>query len=444
MEIILEKETQPAKLKVTIREEDYKPKVTEKVKEYSKKASIKGFRPGKVPPGLIQKMYGKSILVDEINHIVSHSINDYIKDNKLNIVGDPIPSEENNEIDWDHQKSFDFAFKIGLVPEFKLDLTNITLTRNSIKIDDKVVEETLDNLKNQFGEMIDTEVVEKGDSLSGELKQIDGDFLNEDVTFQLERMKDAAQKQFIGKKAGEAISFDPKKTFEDTATFSMVTGLTNEEAEKAEGEFSFTLKSVKRKKPAEVNQDFFDKVFGKDVVKTEDEFKNKLRETISENYHRESEALLTRDIEDEIVKKTEVVLPDNFLKEWLLKTNEGKLSDEQIDTQYEQFQSNLKWNLIRNKIVEDHDLKAEHEEILAHAKQLIIQQFGNMPLGPEMDETLNKIAENYLKQDNGKAYMQIFDTVMAEKSIDLLKEKLAIQEKTVSIDEFKKLAGAES
>ena len=444
MEITLEKEDQKARLNINLVEDDYKPKVAEKLKEYGKKANLKGFRPGKVPISLMQKMYGKSILVEEINHLISHSINDYIKSNKLNIVGDPLPSDENDQIDWENQKEFQFSFNIGLVPEFSLTLDNLEATKYTIAITDEIINETVDNLKSQFGEMADTDTVEEGDFLTGDVKEVNGDYLYENASFSSENIKKGELKKFVGKKKGDKVTFDIQNTFEDIPTTAAAVGMANEEAEKATGDFECTLKTIKRKIPAEINQDFFDKVFGKDIVTSEEAFRNKLKETVEENYKRETAALLTRDLEDRLLKQTEVNIPDTFVKTWLLETNKKEYTQEAIDKQYDRFKKELKWNLIRNQIVEQEGLKAEHEEIVEKAKEYITQQFGNIPMSGEMEETMNKIAENYLKQDNGKPYMQIFETILTDKALAFIKGKTKIKDKTISLEEFKKLANIES
>lgn len=438
MEVTLATEQKNTKLKINLTESDYLPKVSEKLKEYSKKASIKGFRPGKVPSGLIQKMYGKSILVDEINHLVSSTINNYIKEQKLNVVGEPLPVSENNNIDWDNQKEFEFNFKLGVVSEFNVEVAKAKATKYSIKVDEAVINETIENLKNQVGEMEDATSVEGDDFLMGEISNA-ADWKKEDSMLSIDKLSDAGKKLFKGKKTGDAVSFDIQKAFIDSSAIGVTTGHSRDEAENLSGEYTFTIKSIRRKKPAEVNQDFYDKIFGKDAVKTEEEFKSKLKDTIQENYSRETDYLLNQEIEKSIVESTSVDTPDEFLKEWLVQANQGKLTESDIEAQYDKFKSDLKWNLIRNNIVEKNDIKAEHEDILAKAKEFIMQQFGNMPINDEMSETLNKIADNYLKQDNGKAYMQTYEAVLLDKTIEFLKNNIKVSEKEVSLDEFKKI-----
>ena len=443
MEIILEKkDNTTATLKVNLKETDYLPKVAEKVKEYSKKVNLKGFRPGKVPPALIERMYGKSIKIDEINHLLSHSIQDYIKDNKLAILGDPMPDRDSVAgIDWDNQKEFNFNYNIGLVPEFKYELSDkVKISKYEIEVEEKAVDETIENLRNQYGKMANPDESAEGDFLYGELKELNGEFSIQTL-IPTNKIKKGELKKFIGVKKGDKIEFDIQKAFEDSAAIAHATGLSKEEAEKKEGKFEITITNISRSEPAPLDQEFFDKIFGKDSVKTEEEFKTKLKDTIKDNYSRESENLLNQDIQKTLIEKTIIDLPEDFLKEWLLAANEGKITKEQIDSEYEHYLKELKWSLIRNKVGEENDIKVENEDVIAKTKEMVLQQFGNMPLSEELSESLNKIADNYLKQENGKNYMKMFEQVFYEKVLKLIKEKIKIENKKVSVEEFKKVAG---
>lgn len=443
MEITLEKkERSTANLKVNLTEADYLPKVAEKVKEYSKKVSLKGFRPGKVPTSLIERMYGKSIKIEEINHLLSHSINDYIKNNKLSILGDPLPDADSSKgIDWDNQKEFEFTYNLGLVPDFKLDLSDkVKVTKFTIEVDKKVVSETVENLRNQYGKMTNPEESVEGDFVYGELKELKGDFSTQTL-IPTNKLTKGELKKFVGLKKGDKVEFDIKKAFEDVAAIAHATGLSKEEAEKKEGKFELTVTNISRSEPAPLDQEFFDKIFGKDTVKTEQEFSDKLKSTIEENYTRESENKLSKDIQEKFVSSTTIDLPDDFLKKWLLISNEGKISQEQIDSEYEHYLKELKWNLIKNKIGEDNDVKVENDEVKKKTTEMILQQFGNMPLNDELSSSLDKIADNYLQQEKGRNYMRMFEQVFFDKVMEVIKNKINIQDKKVSVDEFKKEAG---
>ncbi|MFN6946376.1 MAG: trigger factor [Cytophagaceae bacterium] len=439
MEITLEKkDTTNATIKINLRQDDYKPKVAEKLKEYSKKASIKGFRPGKVPTSLIQKMYGKSIMVEEINTLLSESVSGYIKENKLPIVGDPLPDVEQAEkIDWDNQEEFQFNYKVGLVPDFTIDPSSINITHYNVSVKDKDIKETLDNLREQYGKMDNPETSQEGDSVYGDLKEVNGEFTTTTL-IPLSKIEKGEAKKFTEVKKGDKISFKLNKAFSDVDVIAEITGLNKEEAGSKDGDFEFTVSNINRPKPADLDQEFFDKIFGKDAVKSEEEFKTKLKDTLAENFNKESEYLVDRKIQDELVNKTKIELPEEFLKDWLYRSNQGKFTKEQIEQEFGSYIKELKWTLIKNQLGKDNELKVEYNDVVKKAKELFMQQFGNMAMGEEMDETLNKVAENYLQQEEGKNYYRVYDQVYNEKTISLLREKVKIDKKETDAEGFKK------
>lgn len=438
MDITLEKKNPTeASIKITLTEADYQPKVREKLKEYSKKAQIKGFRPGKVPPALIQKMYGKSIMIDEINHILSHAVNDYIRDNKIKILGDPLPNTENaDKIDWENQKDFEFQYEIGLVDDFKYTLEGKKLIRYNIKVDDKSVEDTIADLQKQYGKMTNPEKSEDGDFLYGQVVQNGGEF-NDKVSIPLNLIEKKERKNFIGLSKGDKVTFDVKKAFKDAATIADALNIDGAAAEALEGEFELEVINVNRQEAAELDQEFFDKIFGSEVVKSEEEFRNKVKETISENYKRETEIYFDRTIQDALLESTEITLPDEFLKRWLLTTNEGKITEEDIAKEYDAYAKEMKWTLIQNKIGEDHEIKVENSDIEEKAKQIISDQLGSSGLLAQLGDNLDAFVQNYLQSNNGDNYMRVFSQVKAEKVFEIVREKAEIEEKEVDVEEFK-------
>lgn len=438
MDITLEKKNPTeASIKITLTEADYQPKVREKLKEYSKKAQIKGFRPGKVPPALIQKMYGKSIMIDEINHILSHAVNDYIRDNKIKILGDPLPNTESaDKIDWENQKDFEFQYEIGLVDDFKYALEGKKLIRYNIKVDDKSVEDTIADLQKQYGKMTNPEKSEDGDFLYGQVVQNGGEF-NDKVSIPLNLIEKKERKNFIGLSKGDKVTFDVKKAFKDAATIADALNIDGAAAEALEGEFELEVINVNRQEAAELDQEFFDKIFGPEVVKSEEEFRNKVKETISENYKRETEIYFDRTIQDALLESTEITLPDEFLKRWLLTTNEGKITEEDIAKEYDAYAKEMKWTLIQNKIGEDHEIKVENSDIEEKAKQIISDQLGSSGLLAQLGDNLDAFVQNYLQSNNGDNYMRVFSQVKAEKVFEIVREKAEIEEKEVDVEEFK-------
>lgn len=444
MNITLEKSNPTnASLKVKLAQSDYQPKVAEKLKEYSRKAVIKGFRPGKVPASLIQKMYGKGILVEEINHLLTKSVNDYIRDNKLNLVGEPLPNpEESTDIDWDTQKEFEFSYSLGLAPEFAIDLSPaVKVTAYEIELGDKEVTETIERLQKQHHRHSHPETSEEGDTLAGELKQVDGDF-SAYISFPLSQVDEEARFLFTGLSTDSKVSFDLRKAFETDETVSLLTGQTRDEAARLSGTFELTVSEITRHDPAPLDQEFFDRILGANAAGSEEEFMNKIREIISGNYQREAEALLNRDVQETLLNQNTFELPDEFLKRWLLVSNEGKVTTEQVEQEYALYARELRWSLIKNKIAEENKIRIEHEEVFGQTRQLIRQQFGLSGPDERMDATIDNFANNYLKAEQGKNYLNIYNQLLSERILTLAKKKIGIEKKTVEVEEFKKLAAA--
>lgn len=444
MEITLNKKTNTEGLiKIKLTEGDYQPKVEEKVKDYARKANIKGFRQGKVPAGVIRKMFGKSILVDEINHLLSHKITDYIKDNKIQILGEPLPNnDKTKDIDWDVQKDFEFEYQIGLVEEFSYDLSPKTKVKGyKIDIDDKTIEETVADLKKRFGKVTYPEASELQDTLYGDLKRPGQpenaeDAKKEQAIIQIEKVEKPEQAKFIGLKKGEEVTFEPQKIYADA---NLVTELVGVSGDDATGEYVLTINTISRTEPAEMTTELFDRVFGKDVAKTEEEFINKIRETIAENYKRETDHFLEHHIEDYLLDHTSINLPADFLKTWLKATSQGQVTDEVLDTEFEQYVRGLKWDLIKNKIAEDNQIKVEADEVREKAKEMIVAQFGGQAFAEQLKDKLDGIAENYLANENGQNFMRLFNQLRSEKIMKHIKENITVEEQHVSVDEFKKI-----
>lgn len=440
MNITLEKQNPTnARLHVQLAETDYAPKVEDQIKEYSKKAQIKGFRPGKVPAGLIRKMYGKSLLVDAINQLLNESVNNYIKENKIKILGEPLPERTEKNIDWDSQKEFDFTFELGLLPDFNLNLSETASVEGyKVEVDEATIEEAYEHMQRQFGKTTNPEVSEENDYLYGELKQVDGDFSTNTLLpiNKVQKNKEA----FTGKKKGDVISFDLQEVFNnDASAIAHVTGAGKDKAADLKGTFEFHIENINRTEPAPMDQEFFDKIFGKDAVSTREQFDEKVKETIAENYKQEAEKVLNHQIVDKLVNETQIEIPRDFLKKWLLAANEGKLTQEQIDQNIENYEKELKWSMIRNKVVEENDLKVTNEEVMNRTKAKMLAQFNLPEISGEMEESMNQFADNYLRQDNGKNYMNEYEAILAEKVIDRLKERMTVVEKSVSAEEFRNM-----
>jgi trigger factor len=430
-------------IKIQLSESDYQPKVEEKVRDYARKATIKGFRQGKVPTGVIKKMYGKGILVEEVNHIISHSVSDYIRDNKLRVLGDPLPNHEKaRAINWDFQKNFEFEFQIGLVEDFTVDLSNkVKVTSHPIEVDQKVMEGTLEDIKRRYGKRITPDASEEGDNLFGEINKAGseekhGSFLRTDL------VEKSQQKKFAGLKKDDTVEFDIEKILTDAGAIAQLINVSEEEAKGATGKYSFKVTSISRIEPVELNQELFDQVFGKDVVTTEEAFLNKIKETISGNYDRETQHLLDHEIQHYYVDNTKINMPEGFLKTWLKATSNGQVTDEILEKEFKTYRDSIKWDLVKNKIAEEKGIKVEESEVREKAKQLILEQFGGPSIAEQLGDKFDAIVTNYLagKDGKGENYMNSYNQIRHEKILNAIKENITIQEKKVSLEEFRKIA----
>ncbi len=444
MNITLDKQsTTDGLIKVKLSESDYQPKVEEKVKDYARKANIKGFRQGKVPTGVIKKMFGKSILVEEVNHLVSHSVSDFIRDQKLRVLGDPMPNQEKAiSIDWDAQKDFEFEFQIGMVEDFTVDLSSkVKVKSHPIEVDQKVLDETLADIKSRYGKVSYPEVSDAAHNLYGEIQK-SGEEEKKGSYVVISKVTKKEQKKFIGVKKDEVISFDIEKAFDSKEALSQVLNVSEEEAEKASGTYEFKVTTISQVEPAELNQELFDKVFGVGAVTTETEFLDKVKSTISDNYNRETQHLLEHEIQHYYVDHTDMKMPENFLKSWLKNSGQGEITDAVLEKEFTSYRDSLKWDLIKNKIAEEKEIKVEGDEVRERAKQFIMEQFGGPAIAAQLGDKLNDIANNYLSGQDGKGenFMKIYNQLRHDKIMAVIKSAITVTEKKVSLDEFKKLA----
>lgn len=450
MDITLDKKgTTEASIKIILKEDDYQPKVEEKVSEYRKKARLNGFRPGKAPVGLIKRMFGKAILVDEINHLISESLPKYIQEQNLNVLGEPLPhAQEAEKIDWDTQKVFEFTYDIGFVNDFEYNLSDVKLTHYEIQITDKEIDEEIKYYKERFGENEYPESVEEGDGIGGTLEQVTQpeedtedptEGLKQEVYFKLEDADSDIIKQFTGLKKEESVTFDIRKLFPEDEKLAQVLYKDSEEVKEIKGDFTLTISNITRMKPAEINQDFYDRLYGKDeegnsTVTSEEQFREKVKENLAKNLATETDYLLQRDIRDYYVEHTTFDMPDEFLKRWLLATNE-KLTEEEVEKDYDAFAKEIKWDLIRNKVSQDHEIKVEPQEVREKAVTAIESQFGQPGILAQLGENGQSILKNFLE----KNYVQMYNQAQDEKVLGLIKEKIQLDNKKVSLDEFKEI-----
>ncbi len=435
-----------AVLSVNIVKEDYEEKVNEQLKDYKKKANIKGFRPGKVPFGMIKKMYGLNVQVEEINKLVSESINNYITEEKIEILGDPIPKiDEESGIDFETQEEFTFNFELGLAPEFEIKLSaKNKLPYYEIKIDEKMRNDFLDNYKKKFGDYSVGDLTEEEDLLKANVVELDdkgaivenGIFV-ENSTLSINVIKDEKiKKTFIGRKIGDIIDFDINKAYPNDFEIAGILQKQKEEVGNIKGVFRATINEINRFNPAELNQELFDKVYGEGIVKSEEEFMSKLDIEISQNLQKESDYKALMDARTLAIEKTPFDLPEDFLKRWLIQVNK-ELSKEEIEKDFESFLKDLRWQLIRNKIGEEKEIKIEEEDLMAEARNFTRMQFQQYGLNYAADEQVDNFAKEMLKREED--YKKIADKVVEEKVVAEIKLLVKIDTKKISAEEFGKL-----
>jgi trigger factor len=435
-----------AVLKIQVEKADYDGNVEKMLRDYRKKSNIKGFRPGMVPIGLIRKMYGKAVQVDEINKVVTENIQKYLTDEKIEILGDPLPKiEEDERIDFDTQESFTFSFDLGLTPVFETKLSKKNkVTYYEIAADEKMKNDYLDNYTRRYGKFEKAAISEEKDILKGKIETLHENgnaapegILADDTTLSIEIIKDEKiKKQFIGRSENDSIDFDLRKAFPNDNEIAGLLKKQKEEVLKVEGDFRFTINEVSRFSPAELNQELFNRIYGEDIIHSEEEFRDRINEEITTNLNNESDYKLSLDLKKLAIEKSEFKLPEAFLKRWLLKVNENT-TEELVEKEFDNFSRDLKWQLIRNKIARMNELKITEEELQKEAEKITRYQFSQYGLFYATDEQVENYAKETLKRE--EEAKKIADKILEEKVNLILKDMVKLENKTVSIEEFNKL-----
>jgi len=435
-----------ALLKVKVEKPDYEDKVETVLKDYRKKATIKGFRPGMVPIGLIKKMYGRAVEIDEINKVVTENVQKYLSDEKIEILGDPLPkADEQEKFDFETQQDFTFTFELGLTPEVDLKLSKKNkVNQYDIIIDEKMRREYLENYTRRYGELRKAGQTEEKDVVKGKIEAIDdnGNVIPEGPSFEetslgIDIIKDKKiKKEFIGKNISDSIDFDLKKAYPNDTEIAGILHKKKDEVADLGANYRFTINDISRFFPAELGKELFDRIFGEGVVNSEEEFMKKIEDEIVINLKRESDFKLMTDIKNLAMEKTDLQLPEEFLKKWLLRVNE-KSTSEQIEKEFDSFRKDLKWQLIRNKIARDNEVKISEEELQKEAENITRYQFQQYGLFYTTDEQITNYAKETLKRDEDAK--RIADKILEEKVIILMKELVKLENKSVTIEEFNKL-----
>jgi len=431
-----------ALLKINLSSKDYQQKVNDVIKNYCKTANVPGFRKGKVPAGQIKKMYGKSILVEEVNKLLQDSIYKYITENKIEVLGNPLPLE--NNIDWENSVDFEFKFEMGLAPDFKVDLDKkVKFNFYKIKADKKMIDHYCNDVAKRYGSMIHPDISEENDLILGDFVQLDNKKnileggISHTASVALDVIMDKkSKKSLIGVSKDSEVIIRINKNF--SKDVSHMLNINKEQADLLDSNFKFTVKNISRMNPSDLNQDLFDKVFGKGSVNNKKEFRSKIQDEIEKSFIVESDRKLKNDVVLHLINKLNLKLPDKFLKKWLLQTNDKNLTLEQIEAEYTQYSKSLRWQLIENKIIKENNLEVTNEDVLNHTKDLIKQNFAQYgqkePEENKLTEIAGKVLEN--EDERKKVYNQLYDF----KTLSLYKRKFKLNDKSVTYDEFVKLA----
>ncbi|WP_304064783.1 trigger factor [Pedobacter glucosidilyticus] len=431
---------------VKISPDDYQEKVNKAIKEQAKKAKIPGFRPGMVPPSHIKKMYGKSILVDEINTLLSDTVNNYLQQNNIEILGQPLPKEDDSQFNWDFNDEFVFNYELGLAPEINVEFTSKDkLTQYVVKADKETLDARIKNIRRSYGKMTNPEVVEAGDVIFGEFVQLDQHNevleggINVTSSLRLEIVSDEkVQKSLIGLKKGDVVeAFDLVNAVNDNTQIVKILKLDEENPIIPQTKFKLTVKNINRLEEADLNQEFFDKLFGEGAVTTEAEFVAKITEEVESMMAQDADRKLAADLYQYGASKADMQLPDDFLKRWLKMTNK-ELTDEELEKGYDDFAKNLRWTLVENKIIKDNSIEIKYEDVLEAAKQRLDAQFRMYSPQALTEEQLSQYAVQFLQtKENAN---RIFDEVKAQKVFDFLKTVITLDKKEIDYVKFQELA----
>lgn len=434
-----------ATIRIDVEQTDYLEQVNNSLKEIQKKSALKGFRPGKVPHGLVKKMYEKSVVAEEVNKLISESMNKYITDNKLEIFGYPLANEEKNKnIDFENNTNFEFFFDIAFMPTFTLDISqNRSMEYYDITVEDKIVDSYLDDSRRRFGKFIESESVGGDDFLQVEINQVDEngmikeDGIKNNTSVSMNHIKDESIKQeILGKKIGDKIIFNPLIATGNIIETTAMLGINNDESEKAEGNFEFTIQKISRIEAAEINEELFNNVYPGSEIKDETQFREKLAQEAKNYYQTESDNYFVHTTMETLINDTIFDLPDEFLKRWLVESDE-KLTPEMVERNYQMYVKSFKHQLIINKIMKDYNIKVDDQEMRDHIRDIFVKRYYLDTTDDEKTKQLESIVDSVMKNKDEatKIYDQLFDDKMRE----LFKTGFKLDKKEITYSEFIKV-----
>jgi len=434
-------------IKVVVSPADYEGKVKETLNKYRKTAKIPGFRPGHVPMGLIEKQYGKSVLSEELNKSVNASLQGYISENKIEILGNPIPAEKDGfKGDFEKPAEFEFKYEIGLAPKFEVPLSSKNkFDYNKVKVDKKLIDQQINDLRRRYGKLVSSEEVGETDMILAQFVELNADKTIKEggilhsSTISMEFVEDKkVKKELAGKKVGDKVVVDPKTVSRGAKDTAAMLGVSEAELDNVSDLFQMTITEIKGMELAELNTELFDKLFGPGEVKDEKELEARIKADLSGMFANDSDRILTRDVYDTLIENTKISLPDNFLKRWIKMSNEKEISDEQIAAEYDGYAKGLKWQLIQGNIFKTNNIKLDNTEVIDFTKGLLATNYAQYGMPAPEDKELTASAMQVLQNQEEAA--RVYDMLAEQKLMTYFKETVKLNEKEISYDDFVKLA----
>jgi len=426
-----------AVVKVDIAKEDYSDKVEKILANYRKTANIPGFRKVHVPMGMVKKQYGKAVLVDEVNKLLQDALNKYLTEEKLDVLGQPLPKTQDT-IDWDAE-GFSFEFELGLAPEFEIELkSKKAITQYNIVADSKMIDEQVETIQKQYGKLVSQQVVENDSEITGTYKNDDHDIENT-ITLTLDKFKEkSTSKKFVGAKVGDIISLETKGLYTDEHDLMHALKVGHDKVHGLDISVTFTITEINKRELAELDQELFDKLFGKDVVKSVTELKSKIKEDAEKQFIQQADQKLLNDVTEYLVDSTKFDLPAEFLQKWLRTAGEQPLDVEQAKEEYDKSEKSLRYQLIEGKLITDNNIQVTIEDITGHAKEMIkgqMAQFGQLnPSDKELEDIAARVLSN---KDEAR---RISEQLISQKLLNLYKEKANLKVIEVTYENFIKEA----
>lgn len=437
-----------ATIKITIAKADYESQVDASLRNIRKRANVKGFRPGQAPMGIIKRDYLHPVMAEEINKVLSKALFDYLKDNNVDYLGEPLPSvKEKTDVDFTKDTDYTFYFDLALAPKFEVSVdNNLALTQYVIDVTDENIEKATEGYKNAAGKQENVEVTSEESMLKGEVYQVNEDGsrteggLSNETSMLVKRIENAEQKAaFVGKKIGDEVRFNLKEVFQEAEAKSVL-GNKMVDFKTINPNFAFKISEIKDFVKGELNQDTYDRFFGKDKVHNEDELKAEIRSQFEQSYAQESDYKLMIDAKDSLIASTSFNVPLEFMKRWLLTTqNEEGMDEAKLDEKFPQLENDIKWNLIQNKIVKDNNIEVSADEELEESKKLTAAEFARygIPMSQIPEDMLDNFAKERLAKNQDRNMIRT--QVITNKIVALVKEKATLTQQNISYDDFGKM-----